>query len=397
LNILELQQGWGLGAYGDVFQAAVFGAFFIAFAVKVPMFPFHTWLPDAHVEAPTAASVILAAVMLKMGGYGLLRFNLPLFPEGSEDWALVIVLLSVVAIIYGSLVALVQPDMKKLIAYSSVSHMGFVTLGIFVPLLAAGSDRVAGSVLDPQQYLNGLNGSMAVMLAHGFNTGGLFLCVGVIYERAHTRLIARFGGLASRMPVYAVLFGVFMFASIGLPGMSGFVGEFLVALAVFEYNKWLALFTFAVVILAAWYMMWMFQRVVFGRPKGELPDPHDGDLTVEERALLERAGELDHGHGHGGHHGHGPMPAVSGGSHDAVPYDPEIRDEHQGQEHVPDVHPDSSHDEEHHDPDMPDVTGLELATLVPLAILTIFFGVYPKPIFEIAGPTFERILLPFMS
>jgi NADH-quinone oxidoreductase subunit M len=171
------------------------------------MFPFHTWLPDAHVEAPTAASVILAAVMLKMGGYGLLRFNLPLFPEGSEDWALPLIVLSIIAIIYGALVALVQPDMKKLIAYSSVSHMGFVTLGIFVNVLAVTADD-----------LNGMNGSMAVMLAHGFNTGGLFLCVGVIYERAHTRLISAFGGLASRMPVYSVLFGVFMFASIGCRG-----------------------------------------------------------------------------------------------------------------------------------------------------------------------------------
>ena len=371
LNILELQQGWSLGAYGNVFQGFLFGAFFIAFAVKVPMFPFHTWLPDAHVEAPTAASVILAAVMLKMGGYGLLRFNLPLFPEGSEDWALAIVILSIIAIIYGSLVALVQPDMKKLIAYSSVSHMGFVTLGIFVPLLIAANDRVAGEILDPQKYLNGLNGSMAVMLAHGFNTGGLFLCVGVIYERAHTRLIAKFGGLASRMPVYSVLFGVFMFASIGLPGMSGFVGEFLVALAVFEYNKWLAVFTFAVVILAAWYMMWMFQRVIFGRQESDMPDPHDNELNAEERAMLAA-----HGGGHGSHghddHGQGqlnPLP-VSGASH--------------------------AHDD-HDEVSFPDVTRLELATLVPLAILTIFFGVYPKPIFDIVGPTFERILLPFMS
>jgi NADH-quinone oxidoreductase subunit M len=190
----------------------------------------------------------------------------------------------------------------------------------------------------------------------------------VIYERAHTRLIARFGGLASRMPVYAVLFGLFMFASIGLPGLSGFVGEFLVALAVFEYNKWLALFTFAVVILAAWYMMWMFQRVVFGRQAADMPDPHDNELTAEERQLLaDHAG--GHGHGHDDHGHAAPMP-VSGASHD--------------------------HDE-HDEIAFPDVTRLELATLVPLAILTIFFGVYPKPIFEIAGPTFERILLPFMS
>jgi NADH-quinone oxidoreductase subunit M len=364
LNILELQKGWGLGAYGDVFQAFVFATFFVAFAVKVPMFPFHTWLPDAHVEAPTAASVILAAVMLKMGGYGLLRFNLPLFPEGSEDWAIYIVILSMVAIIYGSLVALVQPDMKKLIAYSSVSHMGFVTLGIFVPLLAAHADRVgATSALDPSQYVSGINGAMAVMLAHGFNTGGLFLCVGVIYERAHTRLIARFGGLASRMPVYSVLFGIFMFASIGLPGMSGFIGEFLVAVATFQYNKWFALITFSVVIFAAWYMMWMFQRVIFSRQPEDMPDPHDNELTDAERAMLAAAGD---DHVHRGHEAVMPVSGASGEHHD---------------DHA--IH-------------FPDLTRLELATLVPLAILTIFFGVYPKPIFDIAGPTFERILQPFL-
>src|SRR4051794_3542247 len=181
LDVLQLAQG----EYGRTFQILVFLTFFIAFAVKVPLFPFHTWLPDAHVEAPTAASVILAAVMLKMGGYGFLRFNLPLFPEGAADWTPVIITLSIIGIIYGALVALVQPDMKKLVAYSSVSHMGFVTLGIFI-----------GNLL-------GLQGAMLVMLAHGFNTGGLFLCIGVIYERAHTRNISAFGGLASRMPRWA--------------------------------------------------------------------------------------------------------------------------------------------------------------------------------------------------
>jgi NADH-quinone oxidoreductase subunit M len=364
LDIVRLQQGWSLGAYGNVFQGFVFAAFFIAFAVKVPMFPFHTWLPDAHVEAPTAASVILAAVMLKMGGYGMLRFNLPLFPEASEDWALAIVILSVIAVIYGALVALVQPDLKKLIAYSSVSHMGFVTLGIFVPLLILKSARADGNVLDVTHYLNGFNGSMMVMMAHGFNTGGLFLCVGVIYERAHTRLIARFGGLASRMPVYSSLFALFMFASIGLPGLSGFVGEFLVALATFEYNKWLAFFTFAVVIFAAWYMMWMFQRVIFGRQPEDMPDPGDTQLTPDEKARLAAHGD-DHGH-----HGHAaPMP-VSGASHD-----------HDDHAHI----------------SWRDLTRVEFWTLFPLAVLTIIFGVYPKPILDICGPAFERILLPFMS
>jgi NADH-quinone oxidoreductase subunit M len=268
LDILRLQDGWSLGAYGDVFQGAVFATFLIAFAVKVPMFPLHTWLPDAHVEAPTAASVILAAVMLKMGGYGLLRFNLPLFPEGAEDWGPYLIVLSIIAILYGAFVALVQPDMKKLVAYSSVSHMGFVTLGIFVNVYARTADN-----------LQGFNGAMAVMLAHGFNTAALFLLIGVIYERAHTRQISAFGGLAKSMPIYAAFFAYFMFASIGLPGLSGFVGEFLVALGTWEYNKVAAVFTFSIVIFAAWYMMWMFQRVVLGRAKGEAPDPRDSELT----------------------------------------------------------------------------------------------------------------------
>lgn len=365
LDILQLQQGWSLGAYSNVFQGAVFGAFVIAFAVKVPMFPFHTWLPDAHTEAPTAASVILAAVMLKMGGYGILRFNLPLFPSGSEDWAIWMIVLSIIAIIYGALVALPQPDMKRLIAYSSVSHMGFVTLGVFTAVLLAAHDRIHGSVQPIDHYLNGLNGAMMVMVAHGFNTGGLFLCVGVVYERAHTRLISAFGGLASRMPVYSVMFGVFMLASIGLPGMSGFIGEFLVALGTWQYNKFAALVTFSVVILAAWYMMWMFQRVIFGRSAGELPDAQDGDLTVEERAMLPSDG---------GHHGHGlAQPAIAGGSGDHPPAD------------------------DHGASKWPDLSWAEAWTLIPLAFLTLFFGVYPKPIFHIVQPALERIIAPFLT
>jgi NADH-quinone oxidoreductase subunit M len=265
--------------------------------------------------------------------------------------------------------------MKKLIAYSSVSHMGFVTLGIFVTILAVRQDRLDGALQAADHYLNGLNGAMMVMVAHGFNTGALFLCVGVVYERAHTRLISAYGGLASRMPVYSTLFGIFMLASIGLPGMSGFVGEFLVALATWQYNKWAALLTFSVVIFAAWYMMWMFQRVVFGRAPGELPDSHDGELTPEEIALLEAAGA--HGHGHGQL---APAP-VSGGS----------------QEHVPDLS--AEEDPEAHGPGSvwPDLTRKELLTLAPLAALTVFFGVYPKPIFDILEPSLTRILQPFLS
>jgi NADH-quinone oxidoreductase subunit M len=306
LNILELQKGVALGAYSSTFQFWVFAAFFVAFAVKVPMFPFHTWLPDAHVEAPTAASVILAAVMLKMGGYGLLRFNLPLYPQGAEDWAPVIIVLSIIGILYGAFVALVQPDMKKLIAYSSVSHMGFVTLGIFI------------------MNLQGMEGAMMVMLAHGFNTGALFLIVGVIYERGHTRLIDAFGGLASRMGIWAGLFMVFMFASIGLPGFSGFIGEFLVALGTWDYNPWAAAFAFSVVIFAAWYMLQMYQRVVFGRAWGQAPDPGDSALTPAEQREISRTG----GHHSGVEHGtydtdeHGgldvnPHPVSGGDHHDA--------------------------------------------------------------------------------
>jgi NADH-quinone oxidoreductase subunit M len=234
------------GAFGGTFGLLAFGAFFLAFAIKVPMFPFHTWLPDAHVEAPTAGSVILAGVLLKLGGYGFIRFALPLFPEAAHSWAPVIIVLSLIGIIYGAIVALVQPDLKKLVAYSSVSHMGFVTLGIFV------------------FQEQGLQGAILQMINHGLITGALFLLVGVIYERTHDRTIAKMGGLGSVTPVYAAAFGFFVFASVGLPGLSGFVGEFLTLLGTFVVSPIAAVIATFVMIFAAGYLLWMFQRVAFG-------------------------------------------------------------------------------------------------------------------------------------
>ena len=235
-------------AYTDGLQALAFVAFFLAFAVKVPMWPLHTWLPDAHVEAPTAGSILLAGVMLKLGGYGFLRFSIPLLPDAASSFAPIIIGLAVIAILYGALVAMVQPDMKKLVAYSSVSHMGFVMLGAFV--------------FNEQ----GLQGAAFTMISHGITTGALFLLVGVIYEQTHDRQIAHMGGLSARLPHYAAVFGLFTFASIGLPGLSGFVGEFLVILGAFRYNGWVAAATMLVVIASAVYMLWMFQRVFFTVP-----------------------------------------------------------------------------------------------------------------------------------
>ncbi len=227
-------------------QILGFAAFALAFAIKVPMFPFHTWLPDAHVQAPTAGSVILAGVLLKLGGYGFIRFAIPLFPDGAHLFAPLMIVLSVIAIIYGALVAIVQTDLKKLIAYSSVSHMGFVTLGIFT---------------FNQQ---GVDGAILQMLNHGLITSGLFLLVGIGYERTHDREIAKMGGWAVRTPVYAALFGFFLFASVGLPGLSGFAGEFLVLLGAFIANPMIAGASTFVMILAAVYLLYMYQRVFTG-------------------------------------------------------------------------------------------------------------------------------------
>ncbi|MCZ0738496.1 NADH-quinone oxidoreductase subunit M [Phreatobacter sp. AB_2022a] len=221
-------------------------AFFASFAVKMPMWPVHTWLPDAHVEAPTAGSVILAGVLLKMGGYGFLRFSLPMFPEASTFFAPFVFTLSVIAIVYTSLVAMMQEDIKKLIAYSSVAHMGFVTMGIF----AGNAEAIQGAVFQ--------------MISHGIVSGALFLCVGVVYDRMHTREIAAYGGLVNRMPVYAVVFMVFTMANVGLPGTSGFVGEFLTLIGTFKTNTWVAFLATSGVIFSACYALWLYRQVIWG-------------------------------------------------------------------------------------------------------------------------------------
>jgi NADH-quinone oxidoreductase subunit M len=245
-------------------QFWLFLAFFASFAVKMPMWPVHTWLPDAHVEAPTAGSVILAGVLLKMGGYGFLRFSIPMLPEATMFFAPYIFWLSIIAIVYTSLVALVQEDMKKLIAYSSVAHMGFVTLGIFT--------------LNTQ----GIQGGLFQMISHGLISGALFLCVGVVYDRLHTREIGRYGGIVKNMPIYATIFMLFMLGSVGLPGTSGFVGEFLVLLGGFQVNTTVAFFATSGVVLGATYMLMLYRRVIFGEQvhadAGAMPD-----LTWKEK------------------------------------------------------------------------------------------------------------------
>jgi NADH-quinone oxidoreductase subunit M len=249
------------------FQDLVWLAFGLSFAIKVPMFPFHTWLPDAHTDAPTAGSVILAGVLLKMGTYGFLRFNLPMFPEASRHFVPLVFILSIIAIIYGAMVCMVQPDMKRLIAYSSVSHMGFVMLGMFA--------------FNPM----GVQGSLLQMINHGLSTGGLFLIVGLIYDRRHTRLISELGGISKQMPVYATLFAIIMFSSMGLPGLNGFIGEFLILIGAFQVRWWWGAFAVTGIVLGAAYMLWLYQRTMFGELTNEknkaLPD-----LSFREMATL---------------------------------------------------------------------------------------------------------------
>ena len=277
-------------------QLILWIAFFTSFMVKIPMWPFHTWLPDAHVEAPTAGSVILAGVLLKMAGYGFIRFSIGFFPDASEFFAPFIFSLSVIAIIVTSLIALVQEDMKKLIAYSSVAHMGFVTLGIFT------------------FTVQGIEGGIIQMISHGIVSAALFLCVGVVYDRLHTREIARYGGLVSKMPFYSFSFMIFILASLGLPGTSGFVGEFLVLLSIFTVNTYFAIFATTGVVLAATYSLWLYRRIIFG-------------------ALIKD--DLS---------------------------------------------------------EMFDLTRREIIIFLPLITLTIFIGLYPKPIINIIEPSTEKIV-----
>jgi len=277
---LYYQHGAATGAYTfDVLSLArwvmppglgqnlMFLAFALAFAIKVPLFPFHTWLPDAHVQAPTAGSVILAGVLLKMGTYGFLRFCLPLFPDASMEFAPLVFTLAVIGIIYGAWVSTVQPDLKKLVAYSSVAHLGFVMLGLFT--------------LTQQ----GMVGGVIQMINHGLSTGALFLMVGMIYERRHTRLIAQFGGLWKVIPAFSALFLVVTLSSVGLPGLNGFVGEFLVLLGAFQVSFWLAALAASGVIFAAVYLLWMYQRVIFGEVTHE-ENLQLSDLSPREWALL---------------------------------------------------------------------------------------------------------------
>ncbi len=248
-------------------QTMLWLAFFASFAVKMPMWPVHTWLPDAHVQAPTAGSVVLAAILLKMGGYGFLRFSLPMFPVASDLLAPLVLWMSVIAIVYTSLVALVQNDMKKLIAYSSVAHMGYVTMGIF------------------SVNQQGLDGAIFQMISHGFISGALFLCVGVIYDRMHTREIDAYGGLINRMPAYATIFLFFTMSNVGLPGTSGFVGEFLTIMGVYQVNTWIAFVAATGVILSAAYALWLFRRVVMGQLVKEALRSIT-DMTAREKAIF---------------------------------------------------------------------------------------------------------------
>jgi NADH-quinone oxidoreductase subunit M len=260
-------------------QTWLFFAFLLGFAIKVPMWPVHTWLPDAHVEAPTGGSVVLAAIMLKVGGYGFIRFSLPITPDASQEYAWLVIAVSLIAIIYIGVVALVQDDMKKLIAYSSIAHMGFVTLGIFI---AFGLVRDAHN---PMGARLGIQGAMVQMISHGFVSGAMFSCIGVMYDRLHTRMIRDYGGLVNVMPWFATFFVLFAMANCGLPGTSGFVGEFMVILAAFQDNFWIALLAAFTLIIGAAYTLWLVKRVIFGKVESQKVAKME-DLNIREWIVL---------------------------------------------------------------------------------------------------------------
>ena len=303
--------------YPRSLQGWVFLLFFIGFIVKLPSFPFHTWLPDAHVEAPTPISMILAGILLKIGGYGLIRLAWPLAPAGAYDWSMWVAILGVFSILYGALVAMAQTDFKKLVAYSSVSHMGYVTLGMAVMAIFAAD----GTAIDPRYYAYGVNGAMYMMLAHGITSAGMFFLVGVIYDRAHTRDLNKLGGLGNIMPLYAAISYIIFFGSMGLPGLCGFVAEVFVVLSAFNYSPILAILAAAAVILTAGYILWTVQRVFLGKneswkglPDLNLPRNHDcgaarriddryGCLPAAARARLDEP--VRRPDGSVGHHGKG--------------------------------------------------------------------------------------------
>jgi NADH-quinone oxidoreductase subunit M len=260
-------------------QTWLFFAFLLGFAIKVPMWPVHTWLPDAHVEAPTGGSVVLAAIMLKVGGYGFIRFSLPITPDASQEYAWVVIALSLIAILYIGYVALVQEDMKKLIAYSSIAHMGFVTLGIFIAL------ALVRTYHNPMGARLGIQGAMVQMISHGFVSGAMFSCIGVMYDRLHTRMIRDYGGIVNVMPWFATLFVLFAMANCGLPGTSGFVGEFMVILAAFQDNFWIALLAAFTLIIGAAYTLWLVKRVIFGKVESKKVAEMQ-DLNIREWIVL---------------------------------------------------------------------------------------------------------------
>jgi NADH-quinone oxidoreductase subunit M len=411
LDIVEITNAVQGTPFNYSFQILAFLAFGLAFLIKVPLFPFHTWLPDAHTEAPTAGSVILAGVMLKMGCYGLIRFNLPLFPDASKDLALPLIILSLIAIIYGAMVALVQPDMKKLVAYSSVSHMGFVVLGLFS--FAYGLRGNSGLPTGEQaRYLltnsQAYQGAVFVMFAHGLLTGGLFLAVGVVYERLHTRdinTIMNTTRVASRMPVYATVFLLYTMGSLGLPGIAGFVGEFLVMQGAFRVNGWFAFVASFVIILAACYLLWMFQRAVFGK-QGDY-DPafvaaHSGDAHGSGHGHGHAADDKD-SHGQGGHavqvegkdalrhgEGHGPSIMETTGEHD--------------EGHAAHGHGAHGHGHGHHDKDMlangakfPDLDVPEGLALIPMGILAIVVGIFPALVLDYLNKSGSQLTLTMLE